>query len=390
MPSMLTIYRRHSPHCPHRADGRRWRRCRCPIHVAGSLEGVKIRRSLQTRNWQRATEIVRAWEADGVAADPSDVSVEQARAAHLADISRRRLSASTERKYCLLWTRLCAFAQRENITHLRQFDVPSVREFVATWKDGPLTQVKNLERLRAIFRFACDAGWIDSNPAKPLKLPRVNRRPTMPFTREEMDRILAACELYPDQHVHRGLPNAKRVRALILLLRYSGLRIGDAAACEVKRLSGDRLFLYAEKTGVPVYCRLPPFVVKALEEMPRDNDRYFFWSGVGTKESNSEVWRRRIKKVFQLAGVRDGHPHRFRDTFAVELLLAGVPIDRVSVLLGHSSVTITERHYAPWVRARQEQLEADLARAWERDPIYQRGMLEAATTQDRHIVSVRQ
>lgn len=55
-------------------------------------------------------------------------------------------------------------------------------------------------------------------------------------------------------------------------------------------------------------------------------------------------------------------PNRFRDTFAVELLLSGVPIERVSILLGHSSVRITEKHYAPWVRDRQVQLEADVRR----------------------------
>ena len=57
-----------------------------------------------------------------------------------------------------------------------------------------------------------------------------------------------------------------------------------------------------------------------------------------------------------------------RDTFAVELLLAGVPLERVSILLGHQSVSITEKHYAPWVRSRQAQLEADLAAAWRLDP----------------------
>ena len=54
----------------------------------------------------------------------------------------------------------------------------------------------------------------------------------------------------------------------------------------------------------------------------------------------------------------------FRDTFAVELLLAGTPIDQVSLLLGHSSVKITERHYAPFSKARQQQLAAAVKRSW--------------------------
>jgi integrase/recombinase XerD len=57
-------------------------------------------------------------------------------------------------------------------------------------------------------------------------------------------------------------------------------------------------------------------------------------------------------------------PHMLRDTFAVEMLLAGVPIDQVSMLLGHASVKITEKHYSPWVNARQDQLAASVRNAW--------------------------
>jgi integrase/recombinase XerD len=56
-----------------------------------------------------------------------------------------------------------------------------------------------------------------------------------------------------------------------------------------------------------------------------------------------------MKKLFTLAQVSDGHAHRFRHTFVIELLLASVPIERVSVLLGHSSTRITEKHYSAWV-----------------------------------------
>lgn len=59
----------------------------------------------------------------------------------------------------------------------------------------------------------------------------------------------------------------------------------------------------------------------------------------------------------------------FRDTFAVEPLVSGVPLEQVSVLLGLRSIKVSERHDSPWMRARQEQLEADIRRSWRRDPI---------------------
>jgi integrase len=60
----------------------------------------------------------------------------------------------------------------------------------------------------------------------------------------------------------------------------------------------------------------------------------------------------RDKGVFGRAGIPGDHAHRSRDTFAAGLLQAGVPIKRVSVLLSQSSIKVTEKYYAPWVRAR--------------------------------------
>jgi len=165
---------------------------------------------------------------------------------------------------------------------------------------------------------------------------------------------------------YRGPENFRRIRALVLLLRHSGLRIGDAVMLERSRITGDKLFLYTAKTGTPVYVPLPEFVFTALEAAPKINEEYFFWSGESKPESASGDWQRVLKGVFKEAKIPDGHAHRFHDTFAVGLLQAGVPMDRVSVLLGHSSIKVTEKHYSPWVRARQEQLEADVRRTWER------------------------
>ncbi len=161
---------------------------------------------------------------------------------------------------------------------------------------------------------------------------------------------------------------------MVLLLRWSGLRIRDAVILERNRLHNDSLLLYQAKTGVPVYVPLPPEVVEALRNLPlgrKPNPRYFFWSGNGEPKSAVANWQRSIRRLFTLADIRlpggekkRCHPHMFRHTFAVELLLASVPMDQVSVLLGHTSIKITERSYAPFVKERQLQLQESVRNAW--------------------------
>jgi integrase/recombinase XerD len=49
-----------------------------------------------------------------------------------------------------------------------------------------------------------------------------------------------------------------------------------------------------------------------------------------------------LKRLFEFGEIEGGQARRFRDTFAVELLLQGVPMERVSVLLGHRSIRVTD------------------------------------------------
>jgi len=328
-----------------------------------------VRESLKTRDWQRASEIVREREANGRrSVELEAMTLEAAWKEFLADIEARKLADSTIRKYKLLNRQMVAFAKERGFRFLIEFDLPAVSQFRAGWHDGPRSSAKKLERLRAFLRFAQKRKWIPDNPAADLKAPKVTLCPTLPFTPEEMQKIYAAIDKYKEEMPQHGLENARRLRGLVLLQRYSGLRISDVVGMETNRIKGKRLFLYTAKTGVAVCSVLPDFVLKALDETPRVCDRYFFWSGEGKLDSIVRSWQSRLHRLFELANIEDGHPHRFRDTYAVELLLSGVPIERVAILLGHSSVRITEKHYAPFVRSRQEQLEADLVNVWSRDP----------------------
>ena len=364
---MLTIYRRHRKGCKHRAKGRKHRHC--PIWVDGFLSGQEIRESLEIRDWQRAQELIRDWEiADRRTASSARKAISEGWQEFLVDIQARNLHESTIRKYKVLELQTQSDAKERGIQFLDEFTLPSISHFRSTWQDAPRTSAKKLERLRSFFDFALKRKWVPDNPATELKPPKVTLCPTLPFTREEMQRIVAAVDTYEDEIDERGSLNAQRLLSFVLLLRYAGLRIGDITRLRRDQVQGNKLFLYTQKTGVAVNTILPNPVAYALERTPTVTATHFFWDGRQLIEITIGSWRRRLAKLFELATVTGGHPHRFRDTCAVELLLTGVPIERVSILLGHQSVRITEKHYAPWVRSRQEQLEADLTNAWKQDP----------------------
>ena len=370
---MLTIYRRHRKDCEHRSEGRAYRRCTCPLWADGLLAKTDVRKSLGVTDWNWAIEITRQWETEKAVMPKGDEGPATIAAATLAfetEAISRGLRERTVYKYKLLFRQLKEFATAQGIAYLKQLDVPMLRLFRASWKDRNMAALNKLVRLRKFFYFVVSNGWMESNPAKQLENPKVKMRPTLPFTQDEMSKILGAVESYKDDSQGLSVPNAARFRALILLLRFSGLRIGDAVGCHRSRIVDGKLKLYTQKTGTMVYIPLPEFVVKELDSIPPMSDAYWFWSGKGKLSTQVGDWQYRLQRLEEFTSVANIHAHRFRDTFAVELLLSGTPMERVSILLGHASIKVTEKHYAPWIRERQEQAEADVRRAWTQDAIF--------------------
>jgi integrase/recombinase XerD len=362
---MLVIYRRHSPNCPHKS--RDQNRCRCRIWLDWNIDGRRIAKPIGTRDWQRAQQLAREMEAEGrVVVNAKSPLIERACEDFLADAKARGLREPSLYKYKLLVSRLKIFAQDKGLVFISNFDIDMTAKFRETWTNKGTAARKKLESLRTFFRFCHDRNWIDSNPASKLKMPKNVEPPVEPFPREEFINILAAIPLYKNKR------NAPRLLALVLLLRYSGLRLGDAVTLERSRIEpggqdgkDGRLFLRTAKTGTRVFVPLPKTVIDALDACP--GKQFPFWTGESKKKSVIGNWQRALKKLFKLAKVPNGHAHRFRHTFAAELLMSGASLTNVAQLLGHSSEAITERHYSAWVKGRQDRLEADVRKAWPSD-----------------------
>lgn len=88
----------------------------------------------------------------------------------------------------------------------------------------------------------------------------------------------------------------------------------------------------------------------------------FFYKSASPSYVSQNVWRV-MQRTGKKVGIEDCRPHRLRDTFAVRRLEAGIQIGDLSKMLGHSSVTMTERYYAKWTKGREDRLEGLAARS---------------------------
>lgn len=355
---MLHLWRRHNPKkC--KLKGRQERKCHCAIWISGVDDsGIRIKESTRYRDWSKAESLARHWDLKGhkplEAAKQARTTIKEWQDAFLQDAANpasKNLNSETIRKYKLLFRQLTDFAADKGYRFVNQLDLDVLTKFRLSWKDSPLTASKKLQRLRSIFKFAMRRKWISENPALELDAPKLKPAPTLPFSNEEMEKILRAA-------------TDARVKAFILTMRYSGLRISDTTMLAVSSLSvNNRLRLYQQKTGEYVYTLIPEDVASALRAIPHKNPQYFFWSGHSKVPAAVSLWRKRLAAVFQQAKIPNAHTHRLRDSFAVWLLQSGVSLDSVSTLLGHQSTKITQKHYSPWVQSRQNALDAEILRA---------------------------
>jgi len=271
------------------------------------------------------------------------------------DCETRGLGPAQLGKYRLLIAELKEEFKNRTLDGIFVDDLRAYRE---NWNLSPISAHKKLERLRTFFKFCEDSGWCGSNPAKILKPPKYEQTEKAPFTKEELEKIMWAIDLYPDKPKGRR----RQLQAFVNVLRYTGMRIGDVVQLDGWHTFASKIRVRMQKTKWMAIIPIPTWLHKELDEI-RGEKRYCFWSGEGLVKSCVADWQRSIAALMKLAGVK-GSPHKFRHTFATTLLEKGVPTEMVARLLGHRDIRITQRHYSHWIPERQAELERAVEKVW--------------------------
>lgn len=363
---MLNLYRRHTADCKHSKaqNPSAFTKCECPIWCYGNVSGKEIRQAVKLRDWARATKRVEEWEKSGEFKANKTLGI--AIADYLADCKARAVQDSTIESYAKILSHLRNFLGEKKPIEL--ITLENVLAFRAGRKYTPLkkgsaergirpnTAIKEIQSVRSFFNFCLSNKWVQENPARKVKQPKERINPTMPFEPEEVQAILDACEKLQDGNPETRDLTRLRAKARILVMLHTGFRISDVVKLRRKDVDPKtgRVRIVSQKTSTAQTGNVGE-ALEYLKQLPNDGP-YFFWNGESKLRSAVGTARLSISRVLKVAGVK-GHPHRFRDTFSVELLKSGADLRTVQKLLGHSSVKMTEKYYLPWVDAFQEPLD---------------------------------
>jgi integrase/recombinase XerD len=199
--------------------------------------------------------------------------------------------------------------------------------------------------LHSIFAFAIEMDLLVRNPIKSEGTPgRKSDGGAQPFNQEELTRLR--------QFAGRDLLSFR-------LLRHTGLRGFDAtdlrwSSIDLKDRMLSRL---THKRGKQVWIPLHPELFFALDaefvrRHPRPDDQVLLNPDTSKPMSRPRLYTRMLALGLRAEVVR-AHPHRFRDTLAVDMLLKGASPYDVAKTLG-DTVAVVEEHYAPYVKELRE------------------------------------
>jgi integrase/recombinase XerC len=229
-----------------------------------------------------------------------------------------------------------------------------IRRFLADLhaRSGPATMGRKLSAIRSLFRFLVREGACHLDPTVGISAPRVPRRLPNPLQIDDCATLVDAPAADP------GSPADLRNRALVELLYGAGLRVGEVASLDVRDVdlrSGDVRVL--GKGGKERVVPLPSVAREALcawldsRKAPGILGEPLFIALRPRHDGPRRLGVRDIRRVLRARAKRVGiadrvHPHRLRHSYATHLLDMGADLREIQELLGHASLSTTEKYTA--------------------------------------------
>lgn len=260
----------------------------------------------------------------------------------------KRLSDNTIVAYHQDVTFFLQFLTQLGCHSLQDVDLGVLEQFVISESKKDLEKTslaRRVSSLRTFFFFLVREKIVTENLAKLLDTPRIQRNLPEVLTLEEVERLIAVCDL--------SLPRGLRDRAMLELLYSSGLRVSELVWLEFSHLDLSNRMMRLWGKGFKE--RVVPFGEKAQEALiaylergrpvllKRSQSNYIFVSDAsGRPLTRQNVWTL-IKRYACRAGIQKNiTPHTFRHTFATHLLENGADLRIVQEFLGHSDITTTQ------------------------------------------------
>jgi integrase/recombinase XerC len=260
---------------------------------------------------------------------------------------------------------------------LREIDHRMIREFLGHMYDRQLqkrSMARKLASLRSFFKFCAREGLVRDNPARLVATPKLPIRIPAVLSAEEMNAFLNQLATVDSPRPGRRskmqgeasllLP---RDRAILEMLYAAGLRVSELTGLSVNdvdrkeqmlRVVGkgnkERIIPYGSKAEQALEAYWPVRAALLRKAGSRGQAQAVFLNQGGRRLGVRTV-ARIVKKYVRLVNVNwEMHPHSMRHAFATHLLADGADLRAIQELLGHASLSTTQRYTHASIRQLME------------------------------------
>ena len=231
---------------------------------------------------------------------------------------------------------------------LSTLEAPDFRSWLARRATDGLSRsssARALSALRSLFRFLDRTDRVQNNAISEIRGPRLPRSIPKPLNETDaLDLLRHAAERAPQPWV------AARDVALLTLLYGCGLRIDEALSLDQDQLPSGDTMLITGKGGKQRLVPVLPAVSRAIDDYLRAcpfdlGPKYPLFYGARGGRLNAGVVQRLMRSLRAELGLPETvTPHALRHSFATHLLAGGGDLRTIQELLGHASLSTTQRY----------------------------------------------